>query len=317
MPSRLDDRERGWLRIAPRVADALAAGRPVVALESTLISHGLPWPENLETALGSEAAVREAGAEPATIAVLDGAVRVGLGPGEVERLARPGSFLKAGRRDLGYAVALKKDAATTVSATLWAARAAGIGVMATGGLGGVHREAGTTFDVSADLDELARADGVALVCSGVKTILDVPATLEALETRGVLVLGYRTSDFPGFTAPTTGIPLEHRVDSPEEAARVIAAHRAMGIPGAVVLAQPVAPDAGLDPVALESAIAGALREAAEAGVSGKAVTPFLLDRVRTSTSGLSLKSNVMLILANAKLAAHVATTLSIPTQPHG
>ncbi len=312
MPSRPVASAPRRVSVAPRVAEALASGRPVVALESTLIAHGLPWPENLETALGSEAAVREAGAEPATIAVIDGAVRVGLEPGQVERLARPGAFLKAGRRDLGYALAMRKDAATTVSATLWAARTAGIGIMATGGLGGVHREAGSTFDVSADLDELARADGVTLVCSGVKTILDVPATLEALETRGVLVVGYRTSEFPGFTATTTGIPLEHRVDSPEEAARVVAAHRALGIPGAVVLAQPVDPAVGLDPVALEEAIAGALAEARRAGISGKAVTPFLLDRVRISTSGMSLKANVMLILANAQLAAHVAIALSIP-----
>ena len=200
------------------VGEARAGGRPVVALESTLIAHGLPWPDNLETARGAEEAVRRAGATPATIAVLGGVIRVGLSDEELERVARSGTFLKAGRRDLAAAVARGLDAATTVSATLWIARRRGIGVMATGGLGGVHRDAATTFDVSADLDELGRADGVVVTCSGVKSILDVPATLEVLETRGVAVVGYRTDEFPAFLTRSSGLPLDVRAESPGEVA---------------------------------------------------------------------------------------------------
>ena len=228
-------------------------GGPVVALESTLVAQGLPWPDNLQTALESEAAVRRGGALPATIAVIGGQVRVGLNEAELESLARSGRFLKAGRRDLGAAVSRGLDAATTVSATLWIARSAGIGVMATGGLGGVHRGADRTFDVSADLDELARADGQLVVCSGVKSILDVPATLEMLETLGVAVVGYRTGDFPAFTSPTSGLPLEARVDSADEAARLVASHRELGIPGAVVLAQSVPEGQGIDRGEMEAA----------------------------------------------------------------
>ena len=227
--------------IAPGVAAALASGRGVVALESTLIAHGLPWPDNLETARRSEAAVREAGAEPATIAVLGGTIRVGLDDAELEGLARSDRFLKASRRDLGSAVARNLDAATTVSATLWIARRAGLGVLATGGLGGVHRGASTTFDISADLDELAEGDGMAVICSGVKSILDVPATLDALETRGVAVVGYRTDTFPAFTSESSGLPLETRVETPAEAAAIVRAHRTLGLPGALIIAQPVPP----------------------------------------------------------------------------
>src|SRR5207249_953097 len=191
------------------------------------------------TARQAEAAVRDSGAIPATIAVLGGQVRVGLTGEELERLARAGTWIKAGRRDLAAAVARGRDAATTVAATLWVARAVGIGVMATGGLGGVHRDAATTFDVSNDLDELARADGVVVVCSGVKSILDVPATMEALETRGVAVVGYRTDTLPAFTAASSGLALEVRVEEPTEAAALVRAHRRLGLPGAVILAQPV------------------------------------------------------------------------------
>lgn len=298
------------LSLSPEVAGARAAGRGVVALESTLIAQGLPWPENLETARQAEAAVGRAGAVPATVAVIGGRIRVGLGEGELERVARSGDFLKASRRDLSAAVARGSDAATTVSATLWVARAAGLGVLATGGLGGVHRGASTTFDVSTDLDELARADGMAVVCSGVKSILDVPATLDALETRGVAVVGYRTDTFPAFTTASSGLPMDARVESPEEAAALIRAHRRLGLPGAVVLAQPVADADALGRDEMEAALADALGLARARGIAGKAVTPFLLGHLRLATGGRSLRANRSLIVANAGLAGEVAAALA-------
>ena len=297
--------------ILPEVAQALLEGRGVVALESTLLAHGLPWPENLETARLAEAAVREAGAVPATIAALGGTLRVGLIDDELERLARSGRFLKAGRRDLSRVVASGLDAATTVSATLWVARQARIGVMATGGLGGVHRGAATTFDVSTDLDELARADGMAVVCSGVKSILDVPATLDSLETRGVAVVGYRTDTFPGFTTGSSGLPVEGRVDDPSGAARLVRAHRELGLPGAVVIAQQVPEVDALDRDLMEAGLAEGLELARARGIAGKAITPFLLDHLRKSTEGLSLRANRSLIVANAGLAGEVATALAL------
>jgi pseudouridine-5'-phosphate glycosidase len=298
------------VKIAPEVAGAMAEGRGVVALESTLIAQGLPWPDNLATARAAEDAVRRAGAVPATVAVIGGVVRIGLTGEELERIANePQGFLKASRRDLGWAVARRLDAATTVSATVWLARKVGIGVMATGGIGGVHRDAATTFDVSNDLDELARADGVLVVCSGVKSILDVPATLEQLETRGVLVVGYDTDEFPAFTTPSSGLPLEAWVVAPGEAAAVVAAHRALGLPGAVVLAQPVG-GIGIGRDSIESALAVATAEARARGVTGKAITPFLLDRLREATGGRSLAANTALIVANAALAGAVAAALA-------
>ena len=296
--------------ISPEVAEALENGRGVVALESTLIAHGLPWPDNLETARRSESAVRESGAVPATIAVIGGQVRVGLLDDELERMARSDRYIKASRRDLSWAVARRLDAATTVSATLWIARWAGLGVMATGGLGGVHRGASTTFDISTDLDELAGAEGMAVICSGVKSILDVPATLDALETRGVAVVGYRTDTFPAFTTASSGLRLDARVETPAEAAQVVRAHRDLGLPGAVVLAQPVAEEDSLDRETMEAALAGALDLARERGLSGKAVTPFLLDHLRESTGGRSLQANRSLIVANARLAGELARALA-------
>lgn len=296
--------------VAPEIARALAEGRGIVALESTLITHGLPAPDNVAVALASEAAVRAAGAVPATVAVLGGAIRVGLTGAEIEALARTAGVFKASRRDLGACVARAIDAATTVSATLRVARLAGIGVMATGGLGGVHRGAGATFDVSTDLDELARADGMALVCAGAKSILDIPGTLELLETRGVPVVGYGTDTFPAFTAESSGCPVEHRVDSPAEATRVVRAHRALGLPGAVVIAQPVPAEVAVPGDLMAGAIDSALAAAAAAGVVGKAVTPFLLDRVRQATGGRSLVANKALIVANAALAGRIAALLA-------
>jgi pseudouridine-5'-phosphate glycosidase len=297
------------IRISEEVADALAEGRGVVALESTLIAQGLPWPENLETARDAESAVRAGGSVPATIAVLGGIVRIGLADSELERVARAGTFIKAGRRDLAAAVARGLDAATTVSATLWIAQKHGLEAMATGGLGGVHRNAGTTFDVSTDLDELARARGALVVCSGVKSILDVPATLEVLETRGVPVVGYRTGEFPAFLCRSSGLPLDTRAETPAEAAAIVRAHRALGLPGSVVLAQPVPEAEALDAEAMEAAIAEALVSARAQGIAGKAVTPFLLNQIRQATGGQALRANVALILNNALLASAVAATL--------
>lgn len=298
------------MRVLPEVRRAIEAGQAVVALESTLIAHGLPWRMNLETARRSEAAVRMAGGVPATIAVLGGEPCIGLTEGELERAAQPDAgFLKAGRRDLGWLAARRRDAATTVSATLWLARRAGIRVMATGGLGGVHRDAGTSFDVSNDLDELARADGMMVVCSGVKSILDIAATLEQLETRGVAVVGYQTDTFPAFTTRSSGLPVEARVNTPAEAAAVLRAHVALGLPGAVVLAQPVDDRLAIPRDRMESALAEGLALARAQEVSGKAITPFLLDHLRASTAGRSLDANVALIIANAALAGAIAVSL--------
>jgi pseudouridine-5'-phosphate glycosidase len=306
-----------WSRVAPEVAAALAEGRAVVALESTLIAHGLPWPQNLEAAHAAEAEVRRAGAVPATIAVLAGLIRVGLGDIELETIARSvlgsetqsGRFLKASRRDLAAAVAQRRNAATTVSATLWIARSHAIGVLATGGLGGVHRGAATSFDISTDLDELARGDGMLVVCAGFKSVLDLPATLEALETRGVPVIGYRTDELPAFTTRTSGLPLELRADTPAEAASIVRVQRALALPGALVLAQPVTEADALDHGTLETALAAALTEADSRGIAGKAVTPFLLDRILSATAGRSLHANIALIVANGRLAAQVAVEL--------
>jgi pseudouridine-5'-phosphate glycosidase len=294
------------LLILPEVRDALSARRPVVALESTLISHGLPAPENLRVALECENVLRRLHVLPATIAVLDGTIRVGLTLDELHRVATSSTFRKAARRDLGLVVSQGLDAATTVSATLRVARMAGIPIMATGGLGGVHRGAAETFDVSMDLDELARADGMMVVCSGVKSILDIPATLEALEARGVPVVGYQTGEFPAFTTVSSGLPLEWRAENPVEAAAMLEAHRRLDLPGAIVLAQPVDSSVALPREIMEAALADALTRAAERGVQGKALTPFLLDHLRVATEGRSLLANTALIVANARLAGQIA-----------
>ncbi len=328
----MDAHQFAW---SAAVLDARIEGRGVVALESTVIAQGLPWPENLETARAAEAAVRAAGVMPATIAVFDGIIRIGLtdqqlleisgvgatgdrptaGPiapgGDISAERRP-PWAKANRRDLAPAIAAGGRAATTVSATLWIARRAGLQplVMATGGLGGVHRDASASFDVSTDLDELARADGALVVCSGMKSILDVPATLESLETRGVLVVGYRTGELPGFLTRSAGLPLEHRVESPAEAARLVRAHRDLGLPGAIVLAQPVPEEQAMDPELMQDALAQALDEARRRGIAGKPLTPFLLEAIRGATHGRSLRANCALLVANARLAAEVAVELA-------
>ena len=297
-----------WLRIGENVQSALAAGRPVVALESTLIAHGLPWPLNVETARESEAAVRAAGATPATIAVLDGVPTVGLTDTQLQDVARLPEVRKASRRDLGAAVALKHNAATTVSATMALAHAAGIRVFATGGLGGAHRE-GDPFDVSADLAELARTP-VLVVCAGAKSILHLPRTLEVLETCGVPVAGYRTDAFPTFYVRDHGpaLPISARVDSPQDAAALFEAHVRMG-GGGVVLAQPCPEKVAIPAAEFEVWRADAEQEVRAQGVSGARVTPFLLARIAARSGGRALAANRALIVANARLAAEVAARL--------
>ena len=277
--------------------------------------------------------MRAVGAVPATIAVLDGTIRIGLTQSELVSIARSVStnagdvgpelateegrgsvgyrLKKANRRDLAGVIARGHSAATTVSATLWIARRFGLvpGVMATGGLGGVHRQAATSFDISTDLDELARADGALVVCSGLKSILDLPATLENLETRGVLVAGYRTDELPGFLVRSSGLALEHRVDSPAEAAALVRVHRDLGLPGAIVLAQPVPEAEALDRDLMQTALEAALKEAALQHISGKPLTPFLLESIRQATFGRGLRANCALLIANARLAAEIAAAL--------
>jgi pseudouridine-5'-phosphate glycosidase len=277
---------------------ALSRGRPVVALESSLIAHGLPWPHNLEAAREAEAAVRAEGAIPATIAIVAGAAVVGLSSAEIEHLARGKEVRKASTRDLGPAVARGEWAATTVAASIRIAHLAGISIFATGGIGGVHP--GTPPDVSADLPELARTP-VTVVCAGAKSILDLRATLEMLETLGVPVIGYGTSELPAFYSVTSGLPLPCRIESPEEAARIIRAHRATGGAG-LVIAQPLPEGVALP----ADEVARAAAEADSAGMTGPARTPYILGRLATVTGGRSLTANRALVLANARLAARIA-----------
>ncbi len=296
--------------INPEVADALAGGGAVVALESTILAHGLPRGDNRRIADEIESVVRSVGAVPATIAVLDGAVRIGVGPADLDRLCESDDIAKLSVRDVAPALALGVDGATTVASTSALADRAGIGVFATGGLGGVHRGAGQTFDVSADLGVLARTPLV-VVCAGVKSILDVPGTLEYLETLSVPVLGYRTDAFPGFYLSDSGQPVTWRVDTPEQAAAVVRARRELGTDrAAVVLANPLPPDRQLDPDLHDRTVTAGLALLAAEGVSGKDVTPRLLEYFHQATAGASLRVNVELVLANAQLAAEVAVAIA-------
>jgi pseudouridine-5'-phosphate glycosidase len=308
---RIWHRDDAQVRVAGEVAVALAGGRAVVALESTLLAHGLPPGRNRGVAGRLEDAVRAAGAVPATVAVLGGSPVVGLSGAELDRVCDPAAGLvKLSRRDLGPAVALRRDGATTVAATAALAAAAGIGVFATGGIGGVHREAAATWDVSADLDVLATTP-VLVVCSGVKSILDVPATLEALETRSVPVLGYRTDRFPAFYLRESAHPVPWRVDSAAEAAAVVATHRAsVAGEAGVLLANPVPAAAELPRELHDRLLAGGLALLAERGVTGKDVTPALLEHFHAASGGRSLDTNEALVLANATLAAEVAVALA-------
>ena len=296
---------KGFIRLSAEVTAAIAGGRPVVAFESTIISHGMPYPRNVETALAAEAIAREAGVTPATVAVLDGRIAVGLDRSEIERLGTEKGLLKISRRDLSGALAQKKSGATTVSATMIAARMAGIGLFATGGIGGVHRGAAESFDISADLSELA-CTPVCVVSAGAKAILDLPRTLEVLETLGVPVIGYRTSEFPAFYSRSSGLPLSLRADAPEEIASILSMHRALGLPQGVLVANPIPAEWEIPRARMEEHIARALSDLAARGVRGKEVTPFLLSRIVELTGGDSLETNVHLLHNNVRLACEIA-----------
>ncbi|KHD73062.1 pseudouridine-5'-phosphate glycosidase [Actinoplanes utahensis] len=297
------------IRFGEHVARARRDGRPVVALESTIISHGLPHPDNIRVAREIEQAVRDNGAVPATIGMIDGEVIVGLSDAQVERLASAQSVAKLSVRDLAIAAARRADGATTVAATSAIAAAAGIGVFATGGLGGVHREANVTYDESADLTALARTP-IVVVCAGVKSILDVGATLERLETLGVPVAGYRTRRFPGFFITDGGFDIDWALDSPEQVADFIRARAGQGVSeSALVLANPLPADEQLDPGLHDRTLATGLNLLAEQNITGKAVTPFLLGHFHASTEGRSLQVNIRIILRNAALAAKIAAAV--------
>jgi pseudouridine-5'-phosphate glycosidase len=297
------------LHVEPGVAAALAAGAAVVALESTIITHGMPFPENLETAQAVEEIVREQGAVPATIALLEGQIHVGLNAVALKSLAQAKTVAKASRRDLAALMVRGESGGTTVASTMLIAAAAGIAVFATGGIGGVHRGAEETFDISADLMELG-STGVAVVCAGAKSILDIAKTLEYLETQGVPVLGYKTAELPAFYARSSGHGLDYRFDTPEELARVIAMQRRLGLKSGILIANPVPEADAIAAEAIEATIAQAVAEADAQGVSRKRLTPFLLERIATLTGGASLTTNIALIKNNAALGAQIAVELA-------
>ena len=306
----MDAMDDGWLRISDDVRDALDHGRAVVALESSLISQGLPVPHNLETAMAAEQAVRATGAVPATFALEDGAVVVGADRELLTRLADPErSIAKAASRDIGPLLARKALASTTVSATMRAAHAAGIGVFGTGGIGGVHRGASHSFDVSSDIDELA-ATRVAVISSGAKSILDMPATLELLETRRVPVIGYGVDELPAFYSVSSGLRLTHRVDSPEAAAATIAAHRRIPGAGGMLIVQPPPADLAIDAAEIDAWLAEAMADAEARGITGGAVTPHLLGHLANASGGRTLSVNIGLIVNNARTAGLIASALT-------
>jgi pseudouridine-5'-phosphate glycosidase len=295
------------IKLSAEVANALKAGKPIVALESTIISHGLPRPSNLEVALECERIVRDAGAVPATIALLDGKILVGLERAELEAIANRDDISKASIRDLAIIVAQGKSAATTVAATAHIAALAGIHVFATGGLGGVHRGANESFDESADLTALANVD-MTMICAGVKSILDVPATLERLETLAISLVGYKTTAFPGFYLTDSGFTLEHRVDTPDEIAAIIKARKEVGtLSKALVVANPVEKE--MDKARHDEILKSGLEKAEKQGILGKAVTPFLLEHFHTTSNGESLAINTEIIKANCLLGAQIAVAL--------
>jgi len=312
------NRERpAWLALADEVEQALAAGRPVVALESSLVAHGLPAPHNLATARAAEQAVRDAGAIPATAALDAGRLVLGADAALLERLADPAAgAAKAGSRDLGPLLADGRLASTTVSATMRIAHLAGVHVFATGGIGGVHRGATTTFDISSDIDELA-ATPVAVVCSGAKSILDLPATLELLETRRVPVVGFGTDEMPAFYAATSGLRLAHRVDDAAAAAQAVGAHLSLPGAGGILVVQPPPPDVALPAEQVREWIDDGLAAAAAADVRGGRVTPFLLAHVAEVSDGRALRANIGLILANARTAGEIAVRLAAGSASRG
>lgn len=294
------------LDVSPTVAEALHEGRAVVALESTIITHGMPYPRNVETALAVQAAIAERGAVPATTAVIEGRLRVGLTAEEIDVLGQAGGAAgKVSRRDLAFAIARRVEGGTTVAATMMLAAMAGIRVFATGGIGGVHRGAGTTFDVSADLQELARTS-VVVVCAGPKSILDLRLTLEYLETHGVPVIGFGTDVVPAFYARESDFPVDYRIDDAAGVAEVMRVRREMGIQGAMLVANPIPIEHGMERVTIDAAIEAAVADAEEKGIAGKEISPFLLGRIVELTGGASLDANVQLVLNNARVAADIA-----------
>ena len=298
-----------YLDVAPEVAAAVAEGKPVVALESTIISHGMPYPQNVETALKVEQIIRDCGAVPATIAILGGRLKAGLSHEEIEYLGKKGQDVtKASRRDLAVLVARKADGATTVTTTMMIAHMAGIQIFATGGIGGVHRGAETTMDISADLEELASTP-VMVVCAGAKSILDLGLTLEYLETHGVPVLGYGTKELPAFYTRKSGFEVDYRMDTPEELAEAFHVSRQLGLKGGMLVTNPIPEEFAMDHDVINRAIDEAIAQANAQGIHGKATTPFLLAKVKELTGGDSLDSNIHLVFNNARLAAQTAAAL--------
>ena len=299
-----------YLDLPPAVAAALSEGKPVVALESTIISHGMPYPQNVKTALAVEAIIRENGATPATVAVIGGRLKAGCTEEEIEYLGKQGTAItKASRRDLAMLAARGMDGATTVTTTMMIAHMAGIKIFATGGIGGVHRGAETTMDISADLEELAQTP-VMVVCAGAKSILDLGLTLEYLETKGVPVLGYGTRELPAFYTRHSGFAVDYQVDSPEELARVFKTSLDLGLRGGMLVTNPIPEEYSMDPATINAAIDEALRQCKEKGIHGKETTPFLLATVKELTGGDSLDSNIQLVFNNARLAAKTAVCLA-------
>ena len=300
-----------YLEISPEVQEALAAGKPVVALESTIISHGMPYPQNVETALNVERIVREHGAVPATTAIIGGKLKAGLTKEEIEYLGKKGlAVTKVSRRDIPVIVARSEDGASTVATTMIIAAMAGIRVFATGGIGGVHRGAQQTMDISADLDELGQT-GVLVVCAGAKAILDLPLTLEYLETKGVTVIGYGTEELPAFYTRKSGLGVDYRLDTPAEIAAAFRAKIEMGMKGGMLVTNPIPEEYSMNPEVINRAIDEAIDEANALGIKGKKVTPFLLAKVKDITGGDSLDSNIQLVYNNAALAAEIAVNLGM------
>lgn len=298
-----------YLEISEEVKNALENNKPVVALESTIISHGMPYPQNAETALKVESIVRENGGIPATVAIINGKLKVGLSAEEIELLGKEGEkVIKVSRRDIPYIVANKLNGATTVASTMIIANMAGIKIFATGGIGGVHRGAENTMDISADLQELSNTN-VAVICAGAKSILDLGLTLEYLETNGVPVLGYKTKELPAFYTRNSGFNLDYAIDSPKEFADLLHAKWELGLKGGVVIANPIPEEYSMDNGVISKVIEDAVKEAERLGIKGKESTPFLLDKIQKLTAGSSLKANIELVFNNTKLATEIAKEL--------
>ncbi len=301
---------RKYLDVSEEVQKALAEGRPVVALESTIISHGMPYPQNVETALNVEKVVRDNGAVPATIAIIGGKLKVGISKEEIDHLGRKGlNVIKASRRDIPVLAAKGEDGATTVAATMILANLAGVKIFATGGVGGVHRGAETTMDISADLEELAETP-VMVVCAGAKSILDLGLTLEYLETKGVTVFGYQSEELPAFYTRKSGFKVDYRMDTPKELADVYKAKEDLGLRGGMLVTNPIPEEYSMDPDLINKSIDEAIEEANRLGIKGKDTTPYLLDKIQKITGGSSLAANIQLVYNNAKLASQIACELS-------